>query len=257
MKAKEKLLTVITGTALLTSILLPGSVHAALQANGSGASKKTIDQWMSSIRQMESQGGTLGLTGSSSLQQQPGSDGKVANSNNLDIHMQKNTEYGAMAILSASSYGKSTPVHVTTDGSLSTTTGNKSGVYMSLNKEWVAAGVLSATSTYKNANLKYRNPYTSDGKERKKGDATLECSGWHNTGTSVTNIWIWDNHTDGIIRAYSGSIFSFMARSNGYEGIGASYTNPWASRAVVVLGERTLKICMKVLIKIKKWRQIC
>ncbi len=236
MKAKEKLLTLVTGGALLIIILTPTISNAALQANGNGSSTKSIDGWMSSIRAMEAQGGTLGLNGSSSLNQVPGADGKVENSNNLDIHMQKNTEYGAMVILSASNYGKSTPVHKTDDGSLSTTTGNKSGVYMSLNKEWVAAGgSLGNTSTYKNANLKYRNPYTKNGKEKRAGDAMLECSGWHNTGNAVATTWINGDSNTGVVRSYSGSIFSFYA--DGYTSTrDADCRKLWSSRAVVVIG---------------------
>ena len=238
-KTKEMLVLMLFTIILLT---IPTLSQAALQANGSGSSTKSVDGWMSSIRQMESQGGTLGLTGSASLNQQPGEDGKLADSNNLDIHMQKNTEYGAMAILSASSYGKSTPVHVTTDGSLSTTTGNKSGVYMSLNKEWVAAGQISYSTTYKNANLKYRNPYTTARKSL-PGDATFECQGWHNTGTNVSSDWFNRYDCSAVLRANSGSIFSFHAfeGTNWDNGDIAYYGKKWASRAVVVLGARTLK----------------
>ncbi len=234
MKSKEKLLTLVAGGALLIILLTPTISNAALQANGNGSSTKSIDGWMSSIRAMEAQGGTLGLNGSSSLNQVPGADGKVANSNNLDIHMQKNTEYGAMVILSASNYGKSTPVHKTDDGSLSTTTGNKSGVYMSLNKEWVAAGTRSESTTYKNANLKYRNPYTTT-KSSLSGDATIECSGWHNTGTSVPATWLKYNYANGFVRAYSGSIFSFKGDTS--QGtMNGTLDEPWASRAVIVIG---------------------
>lgn len=234
MKKTEEILVLMLFAIILLAI--PTISQAALQANGSGASIKTVDDWMSSIRQMEAQGGTLGLTGSASLKQQPGEDGKVADSNNLDIHMQKNTEYGAMVILSASSYGKSTPVHKTDDGTLSTTTGNKSGVYMSLNKEWVAAGTISNSSTYKNASLKYKNPYTTT-KSSLPGDATIECSGWHDTKiTNYNSAWINGNDRYGFLRAYSGSsIFSFFGNQN----VGSSeavYTNPHTSRAVVVLG---------------------
>ena len=52
--------------------------------------------------------------------------------------MEKNTEYGAMAILSASSYGNQSKIE-----SGGTTTGNKSGVYINLNKEWVSAGSIT------------------------------------------------------------------------------------------------------------------
>ena len=119
---------------LILAILIPVKSNAALQANGSGSTKKKVSQWLTEVRTMESQGGTLGLIGSDELYEQ-----EVEKSNNLDIHMQKNTEYGAMAILSSSNYGKKTPVHETSDESFNTTTGNKSGIYMDLNTEWVAA----------------------------------------------------------------------------------------------------------------------
>lgn len=234
MKSKQNLL-VATAT-LLTILLMPVKAHAALQANGSGASTKTIDQWMSEVRAMEALGGTLGLTGSSSLNQQPEENGKVANSNNLDIHMQKNTEYGAMAILSASSYGKSTPVHVTNNGTLSTTTGNKSGVYMNINTEWVSTRHTGSNSE----NLKYMNIYTTNGKERRAGDALFECSGWHNTGVNVDQTWL--SYNGCMIRANTGSIFSFYY---GLKGSANELTQPsrkWASRAVVVIGERNIII---------------
>lgn len=236
MKKTEEILVLMLFAIIL--LMVPTMSQTALQANGSGSSTKSVDGWMSSIRQMESQGGTLGLNGSSSLQQQPGEDGKVADSNNLDIHMQKNTEYGAMVILSASSYGKSTPVHKTDDGTLATTTGNKSGVYMSLNKEWVAAGQMSYSTIYKNANLKYRNPYTTS-RSSLPGDATFECQGWHKTGTAVSSTWFRNYDCSGVLRANSGSIFSFHAfeGTNWDNGDIAYYGKPWASRAVVVLGD--------------------
>lgn len=102
---------------------------------------------------------------------------------------------------------------------------------MSLNREWVAAGTLRSTTTYKNANLKYKNPYTTT-KSSLPGDATIECSGWHNTGTSVSSGWFRFDSNTGLLRAYSGSIFSFF----GYSSTDADYAKPWASRAVVVLG---------------------
>lgn len=234
MKSKEKILSLISSVMLLSILLMPVKTHAALQANGSGASQKTINDWLSSVREMEAQGGTLGLTGSSSLTEVAGSDGKVANSNNLDIHMEKNTEYGAMAILSASSYGKSTPVHETSDGSLSTTTGNKSGVYMFSNTEWVAAGTNELELTnFKSAVRKYKNIYEVEYKA-KAGDAIMETNNWHTTGEG----WYWLGNTNhsGLMRALSGSIFSFDGRGGNSSGYGAYYTNSWHSRAVIVLG---------------------
>lgn len=163
MRAKEKILTTLIGTTLLLAILIPVKSNAALQANGSGATKKKMGDWIQQIRKMEILGETLGLDGNASLNNSTG------NSNNLDVHMQKNTEYGAMAILSSSNYGKLVPVHAASNGSLKTTTGNKSGVYMDVNTEWVAAfsyqyGVLP----------KYINKYEKNIQQGKVGDALFE-----------------------------------------------------------------------------------
>lgn len=231
MKSKEKILSLVSCGALLAMLLMPIKTHAAaLQANGSGSSTKKWEEWISGIRKMESQGGTLGLTGSSSLAQEL-ENGKVKDSNNLDIHMQKNTEYGAMVLLSASSYGKPTPVHITTDGSLSTTTGNKSGVYMSLNKEMVSASDGNIENkVWKSAQLKYKNLYTGNySTSAKSGDAILN---WHGNTQST-----WGMGTSGsiVIRKYSDSVFSYFFRSNYHES--NIETGTHASRAVVVVGE--------------------
>lgn len=235
MKVKK----ILIGTIVILAILMPVKSNATLQANGSSVAKKRVSQWMPEIRTMESQGGTLGLTGSDSLNQELEEDNKVENSNNLDIHMQKNTEYGAMVILSASNYGKSTPVHEDSDGSLATTTGNKSGVYMNLsNPEWVAAGGLSRIGVFKNAQLKYKNVYNYQKEDRKIGDALFETAFWHKTGKSVMANW---NGRDdsGLRRGYGGgSIFAYDNRDY----TGGDYNPPaYASRAVVVIGARILK----------------
>lgn len=241
MKSKEKILSLISSVTLLSILLMPVKTHAALQANGSGASQKTINDWLSSVREMEAQGGTLGLTGSSSLTEVAGSDGKVANSNNLDIHMEKNTEYGAMAILSASNYGKSTPVHETANG-LQTTTGNKSGVYITLNKEWVSAvpenlGTGNAglpIENFKKAVGKYKNIYPL-GYVAKAGDAITETKNWHTTGGTWN--WLSGNwNISALVRAYSGSIFSYYGGNSSGSGTEAYVTAGNYSRAVIVLG---------------------
>ena len=207
---------------LVLSILILSSKQAAqavLQSNGSASSAKTIDQWMLQIRQMESPGGALGLNETVNAIGLNSTTG----SNNLDIHMEKNIEYGAMAILSASSYGN--PNKIASGG---TTTGNKTGVYINLNKEWVAAGTLSYTSTYRQAASKYKDLYTTT-YVAKVGDAITETQGWHGSGAST---WISYDNYSGLLRAYSGSVFSYYG--NGvYD---AYYSKPWSSRAVVVVG---------------------
>lgn len=229
-------LTLITLLLLITTMLFAGgNVQAALQANGGTAATKTVGGWLLPIRQMEETGGTLGLADTINTTDLTSS---ATSPNNIDIHMQKNTEYGAMAILSASAYGNPDPIP---NGG--TTTGNKSGVYMYLNKEWVSAGTLSSFTVYKNASKKYKNTHTNSYVEQ-AGDAIKETKGWHYDGkNSVTASWISSSSASdaakyaGLLRAYSGSIFSYY----GYTGVGSSqttayYSKPHPTRAVIVIG---------------------
>ena len=156
---------------------------------------------------------------------------------NLDIHMQKNTEFGGYALLSASQYGNPNKI---TDGG--TTTGNASGIVMKINKEWVAAGAGLERSTYaKNAKARYiNNDYTASNVmtgNLHKGD-TLDIGNWH---SSTSTKWIWSKDWDGFLRAYSGSIFSYYGTGDTdyyyYDSDGdAKSTKPWYSRAIVVVG---------------------
>ena len=153
----------------------------------------------------------------------------TSSNKNLDVHMEKNTEFGAMAILSASSYGNKNKI---TSGA--TTTGNASGIVMNINKEWVASGAGLSQSTYaKNAKTRYiNNDYTTTaGGKYHVGDA-LDIGAWHG-GTG--NNWIVSYGDYGFVRAYSGSIFSYCGYSNGYDYAGNIAKN-WASRAAIVVG---------------------
>ena len=71
--------------------------------------------------------------------------------------MQKNTEYGGLVILSASSYGNPEKIE---NGQ--TTTGNASGVVMNINGEWTSAGTLSWVGVYNNAQKRYKNIYNEN-----------------------------------------------------------------------------------------------
>ncbi len=221
MKVKKKILLSIIGISTICLILNPIKSKAALQANGNGNSTATINDWLINIRKIEAIGGTLGLAA--------GINGNLTDSgetNNIDVHMQKNTEYGAMAILSASAYGNQKKI---ADGE--TTTGNKSGIYIALNKEWVSAGLNDLSSTnFKNALGKYKNIYTAT-YVAKVGDAITETNGWHGSGASR---WI-NNSNTGVIRAYSGSLFSYFAGAGDTSGI-ALNNRVYSSRAVIVVG---------------------
>ena len=128
--------------------VLSTKVEAALQANGGTPLTANQNDWISAVRQMQATGGTLGLTDTINTN-------LTSSNKNMDIHMQKNTEYGAMAILSASAYGNPNKI---TDGQ--TTTGNASGIQIKLNEEWVAAGPnITQVGKMKNAAARYWNNY--------------------------------------------------------------------------------------------------
>lgn len=88
-------------------------------------------------------------------------------SNNIDVHMMRSTEYGAMAILSASGYGNPQTLQ---NSSIKTTTGNKTGIYIIPNNYdyWEAvAGSFNSLSI----NTRYWDKYTSSENSAKVGDA--------------------------------------------------------------------------------------
>ena len=230
------------------------SSKAVLQSNGNDGATYNLNDWMVNVRKMEELGGAMGL--SETLNSNLTSS---SSSNGIDVHMQKNTEYGALAILSASSYGNPNKIN---DGE--TTTGNATGVVMKFNSEWVVAGNLSGVSNCANAVGRYKNYYENKWTDSngyyliysaKNGDAISETKGWH--GSSVTN-WIYlgvniptysevvdDNMAKtGLLRAVGGSIFSYNGYGRlmkGYGSVGekgpAYFDQLHYSRAVIVQGE--------------------
>lgn len=238
---KQKIIIILLMIIAVLFILMPYS-NAALQSNGSAGTTQSLPNWLVNIRKMEALNGGMGLTETIGEDLTP-----TTNSNNLDVHMEKNTEYGAMAILSASSYGNPNAI-----ASGETTTGNKTGIVINLNKEWVAAGLLNGYAQFVNANQKYKNEYegTDTSKDgymhyfsytAKVGDAISETQGWHGSNSSV---WFCANRTatgsnEGLLRAYSGSIFSYYGKSLEFGGKkeDAHYSQLWHSRAAMVCGK--------------------
>ena len=165
MKNTKKLKQVlVTSTLLLGMLSLSGSAsQAALQANSTThATGKTATgaSWIQSIREMEASGQTMGLNETINANLTPTS------SNNIDVHMMRTTEYGAMAILSASGFGWSGKL---ADAPVKSTTGNVTGVYVPGNRyEWTA-GVNNASTVGKDA--RYYDLYTGSQTSAKVGDA--------------------------------------------------------------------------------------
>lgn len=204
---------------ILSIIVLPaGKASAALQSNPNThvVKKDSFSNWMNNFRKMEEKDGAMGLD------ETVNSDLTSTESNNIDSHMMKTTEYGAIAILSASGYGNKQNLQ---DSSVKTTTGNKTGVYFTGNAwERNAGGLQDGIS---NINERYYCIYTNSSSSAKVGDA-FGCSGWH----LATSSWVKDKlywfDRDG------SGIFSYTSNGNGGYG-GGSYTA--YSRGVVVCGE--------------------
>ena len=204
-KTKQKMLAFILVVAF--AILMPFSnVKASLQANLNTQYKKSdaLKSWMVNIRNMEKSGEAMGLSETFNP------DYTSTSSNGIDVHMMKSTEYGAIAILSASGYGNPQKLQNSTE---KTTTGNKTGVYFSgANWEWVAGGV--AGNPVSEMNARYYDKYGVDISTAKVGDALGNynsanpgCAGWH----SASRIdWAGSSY---FVRG-CGGLFSFCGNLN-------------------------------------------
>ena len=223
MREKTKLKLISLVVLLAVMVLLPvGNVKASLQANPNTHNKKVDGptNWMSNIRSMEKSGEAMGLSETLKSDLTASSD-----SNGIDVHMMKSTEYGAIAILSASGYGNSKTLQ---NSEIKTTTGNKTGVYFSgANWEWVAGGLQG--SIFGGVNSKYYDSYTGAQASAKVGDAlgtsgttNPGCAGWHSaSGTG----WV-SGSLPYFVRDYGG-LFSFG------DGLASS---SYLARGVVVCG---------------------
>ena len=171
MKIKNS--TIVFTVGILTAFMLTGKVSAAVQSRPGVTSLKntTANDFFVKIRQMEVEGGTLGKKA------QLDSTTYLDSSNNgIDVHMAKNTEWGAAAMLAASPYG-SAP----SGRSDASTTGNATGIFQMADGTYeYVAGIYNTSNDYmsklKNADSRYVNIYT--GEVAKRGDATLETKNW-------------------------------------------------------------------------------
>lgn len=264
MKLKKQMI-IVSMIIILYWLLQPSCVSAAFQANGGTPALKTLNDWIALVRIMQVAGGALGLTDELTYDANvTGGNNWTSNNKNLDIHMEKNTEYGALALLSASSYGNP---NIIANGE--TTTGNKTGVYMYINGERVAAGTSNTKATYMyTAAKRYWDDYGSNTYnkgnvgyltyETKIGDAAGDNVGlWHN----ASNVsWMYAEGGGyisgtqqpgdaavprvGLRRASSGSIFSHNGYGFSWRSTGDVHFIPQYSaietiaptRAVVVVG---------------------
>lgn len=220
MKTKKIILTAIL---MIVMLILSGGVQAALQANPNTQYKKqdTLASWVKNVRKMENANGAMGLAetiDSSTLL-------ATSSSNGIDVHCVKTTEYGAMAILSASGYG-----NPSNEQRITTTTGNNTGVILSTSYiEWTSGVANVETLGLTGVDARYYDLYTDTINSAKRGDALGSatvanpgCAGWHSASSSE---WRYGADT-GRVRG-NGGIFSFNAKGQ---------TNKSFARSVVVCG---------------------
>ncbi len=221
MKKKTKVKFLVLATMLISMTAVPaGQVKAALQANPNTHYKKidSATNWIRGFREMETTGGTMGLSETLNSDLTASST-----SNGIDVHMMRTTEYGAIAILSASGYG-----NPSNEQAITSTTGNETGVMLNTSYyEWTAGG---GSSFISGVNKKYLDIYTTSNTSAKVGDAlgtattpNPGCAGWHSASYSD---WLIGNGY-GFVRG-NGGIFTFVGNDVA--------SNTYYSRGVVVCG---------------------
>lgn len=225
-KLKEKLITTV---ALATISISFGATlsHAVPESRPDQASlvNRTASDFFALIRTMEASGGPLGLNATID-----DAGNETSDSNNIDAHMIKNTEYGTVAMLAASVYGAKNSTGV--GRTVATTTNNATGVYqMGTSKngdkyEYVAGILGTSTSAniknIKNAPSKYWNNYTTERSSYKPGDGMKPEISW-----APDDYWVSSSYPVFQRGGNYGGVFD-------YGSIGAS--SSYSSRAVVVCG---------------------
>jgi len=253
---------------IMILIMLTGVVQANFQSRPDVATQKsmTADNFFVNIRNMEATGQVMGLNATLNA-----NGIETSASNNIDVHMIKNTEWGAIAILGASQYGaidQNTQIGV----AKSSTTSNNYGIFqMNINNsgEYVAGinnavatthGNLGKIKTMANTNSRYVDVYTGtlNNIPPKIGDAT--------TGTYGTADWKGAQYQLGLgavskfilIRGYGAavgsqnSIFSYVSSmgnsSTGYGesliiGTENSLGTASAGKAATDVSSRAVVVC--------------
>ena len=178
----------ITALITLTLIcLISGGVFAAPQISPNVSNTmENLQDWT--------------YTGTKLISGMRGTSGAMGNTGSLDVHLQRNTEYGAMLILGLSDYGKQasgvgyTNLFTESAKGLPTTTGNVSGIYNISNAEHVAAGIPSSRYSYYlyyGTTSTNRDEYSTSTTALKKGDAmnlfgtTISAKSWLRGGDNA------------------------------------------------------------------------
>lgn len=223
----KKIISVLFIT-IICLIFIPNKNFAVLQSNGNTPARYILNDYLVNVRKMEELGGAMGLT--ETLNENLTS----TTSNNIDVHLERNTEYGAMAILSASSYGNPNKIN---NGE--TTTGNKTGIVINYTKEvtsTAAEGTIIANLG--KASKRYKDIYNTKGiYSKKNGDALEETKTWHKSSYYVFEDDNFGGRYEGVlIRSINNSVFDYYGNGFWNDYI-AMNDRSFTTRAVVVCGQ--------------------
>ena len=134
---KKSILIKIILILLFLVIIFAGNVNAMYQSTPythQNPTEQTWDTWLTNIRKMETDNQVMGLT------ETLDGTNATSDSNNIDVHMMKGTEYYAISILSASVYGNPNNSQRPTTSNADSDSTNKSGVYYNYgNWEYLAS----------------------------------------------------------------------------------------------------------------------
>lgn len=183
----KKIKMLSTSLLIIIMLMIPYTAEASLQSRP-GVKSLTINNYNVSdvggeffrlIKQMETASGPMGLNATVEIESSKVVE--TSSSNNIDVHMIKNTEWGTAAMLAASSYGNA-PYGWFDDKIYDSTTQNESGIMeMAIGGNEIVAGFYTGSySMLSKMESKYINVYQSSNAKESYfyGDATYETTGW-------------------------------------------------------------------------------
>jgi hypothetical protein len=249
----KKVFSKIIFCLIVLSLIIPITKTQAVYQSRPGFKEATNNAsgWFTSIRQMEASGGILGLSANINTSTYLDSSG-----NGVDVHMIKNSEWGAIVMLSLSAYGGYNGYDATTINTYSTGSNNYTGVYgLGTGSYWeyTATSVYCsdtnsysgaiAVSSSKDVDSRYYDTYTvtSDmtyqsttafwsknytGSIVHHGDALYELNTFVNDKQPSTTRWTVSASYPWFLRGSGSALASNVSSGN----------SSYASRAVVVCG---------------------
>lgn len=225
---KQKLKKIIIVVAIVSLNIAGETIYAMVESRPGETplNNITANEMFTRGRRVEQEGEALGLT---AVVDQFGNE---PISNNIDVHMMKNTEWGAVAYLAQSIYGKGTDNSIVSNGSYTGGASTPTGYLSNTNKSTTlnAYGVygMSNTSYYPymaahnpaysytdmlsitNARVRYKDIYTTTDMSDIPGGATTETYGWYGQQTSPSHYYTsFSSSRPMIVRGYNGGIFCF------------------------------------------------